>query len=97
MFEPGYYVTAELRLKDASRLETARQGLAELAEWTLTEPGCTIFVVHHDAAAPTRFVLWERFDDEAAFKRHLEGAHTQEFAALDLVEVAQYYVTNTVR
>ncbi|MFT4103355.1 MAG: putative quinol monooxygenase [Burkholderiaceae bacterium] len=97
MFEPGYYVTAELRLKDVSKLQTVRQALAELAEWTLTEPGCTIFVVHHDATTPTRFVLWERFDDEAAFKRHLAGAHTQEFAALDLVEVAQYYVTDTVR
>ncbi|MGU5666604.1 putative quinol monooxygenase [Aeromonas hydrophila] len=96
MFEPGYYVTAELRLKDLSRLEAARRALDELVRQTLTEPGCSIFVAHHDATTPTRFLLWERFDDQAAFKRHFDEAHTQAYLALDLTEVAQSFVTDLV-
>jgi len=96
MFEPGFYVTAELRLKDASQVAAARQALAGLARRTLAEPGCSIFTVHHDTAVPTRFLLWERFEDEAAFKRHFEEAHTLAYLELELTEVVRHFVTDVL-
>ena len=96
MSTPGYHITAELRLKDIERLQEARQALAELSARTLTEPGCSLFTVHHDAATPTRFVLWERFDDEQAFKKHFDEAHTKAYVALDLTEVVQYFQTDVL-
>lgn len=96
MFTPGYYVTAELRVKNSEKVMQAKEALALLANKTLNEAGCSIFTVHQDAAEPTRFLLWERFDDEAAFKKHFSEAHTQEYLALDLTEVVQYWVSNVV-
>lgn len=94
---PGYYITAELRVKDAARVHEAKACLLRLCEHTLREPGCTLFTLHHDAKQPTRFLLWERFEDEAAFKLHFEAAHTQAYVALDLTEVVQYFQTDLAR
>jgi 4-carboxymuconolactone decarboxylase len=96
MFDSAYYVTAELRLKDLARLDAACQGLTALAQQTLQEPGCSIFTVHHDPSTPTRFVLWERFDDEAAYRRHFEQAHTLAYLAQDLTEVVQHFATDVL-
>ncbi len=96
MFTSGYYITAELRLKDAAKIGQAKQALSVLAEKTLTETGCSIFTVHHDTNEPTRFLLWERFDDEQAFKRHFDEPHTRDYMALDLTEVVQYFVSNVL-
>jgi quinol monooxygenase YgiN len=94
MFIPGYYITAELKVKDVSRVEEARSALSSLCEKTLEEPGCSIFQLHADSKEATRFLLWERFDDEAAFKRHFEESHTKEYVALGLTEVVQYFQTD---
>ncbi len=96
MFQSGYYVTAELRLKDVDRLASARQELQQLAQQTLDEAGCSVFTVHHDPAEPTRFLLWERFDDEAAFRQHFEQPHTKAYLAQDLTEIVQRFVTNVI-
>ncbi len=96
MFESGYYVTAELRVKDASKVHIAKEALSELCKKTLTEPGCSIFTLHYDSSTPTRFLLWERFDNEAAFKMHFAERHTTAYMALDLTEVVQYFQTNIV-
>lgn len=96
MFTPGYYITAELRVKEAHKAEQAARALAELAAETIKESGCTIFTVHRDSGDPARFVLWERFDDEAAFKAHFDEPHTQAYLALDLTEVVRYLATDVV-
>jgi len=96
MFDSGYYVTAEIRVKDPSRVDAAKAALADLARETLKEAGCTIFTVHQDIAQSTRFVLWERFDDEAAFKAHGALPHSQAFGALGLVEMVQAIRSNVL-
>jgi len=45
-----------------------------------TEPGCRQFDVCVDPKDPTRYFLYERYDDEAAFKAHLETAHYHAFS-----------------
>lgn len=95
-FSPGYYITAELRVKDKSWIAEARVALSILCSETLKEPGCSIFQLHQDTIEPSRFLLWERFDNEAAFKLHFEEPHTKAYVALGLTEVVQYFQTNVV-
>jgi len=95
-FPPGYYVTVELRLKDPSKLDIAKKALAELADKSLTEKGCSIFLVQYDVQTPTRIIVWERFDDEVASKNHFEELHTKSYSNLDLTEVVQVFVTTIV-
>jgi quinol monooxygenase YgiN len=43
------------------------------------EPGCRQFDVLRALDDPNRIVLYEVYDSEAAFKTHLEQAHTKTF------------------
>jgi quinol monooxygenase YgiN len=95
-FPPGYYITAELRVKEESQTKEAIDALTVLCAETLKEPGCSIFQLHQDATTPQRFILWERFDDETAFKRHFEESHTKAYVALNLTEVVQYFQTSVM-
>ena len=45
------------------------------------EPGCRRFDVLLGPADPCRFVLYEIYDDAAAFDRHIETRHFKSFAA----------------
>jgi quinol monooxygenase YgiN len=45
------------------------------------EPGCRQFDVLQDAQQPNRIVLYEVYDDAAAFQDHLGRQHTQTFLA----------------
>lgn len=93
-FVQGYYITAELKVKDEGRIQEAKESLMHLCKETLKEPGCTLFTLHHDIKQRTRFLLWECFNDEAAFKLHFEASHTKEYVAKDLTEVVQYFQTD---
>lgn len=97
MFDSGYYVTAHLQVKPGRDPAQARAALAELCRRSLGEPGCSMFVLHQDAQDPSSFVLWERFDDEAAFKAHAAEPHTREFGALGLVEMLRAIKSDVVK
>ena len=45
------------------------------------EPGCRQFTVTVDRESPDRVVLFEVYDDEAAFDAHLETPHLKAFRA----------------
>ena len=53
------------------------------------EKGCNRFDVLFDPKEPRRFVLYEIYDDEAAFDEHLASAHYKSFAAAIENEVEQ--------
>ncbi len=93
-FVQGYYITAELKVTKQERIQEAKESLIHLCKKTLEEPGCTVFALHHDAKQPTRFLLWEHFEDEVAFKLHFEASHTKEYMAKNLTEVVQYFQTD---
>ncbi len=52
--------------------------LEELARLSQAEPGCIQYDVHRDPDDPTRFFLWERYRDQAAFDEHSSSPHFQE-------------------
>lgn len=88
----GYLITAEIRatIDDSERVTAA---LRELQQQTLAEPGCQVFFIHQDKADKKRYMMWEQFDDEVAFKQHFEYAHTRDYLALSLTEVVQAFKT----
>ncbi len=43
------------------------------------EPGCRQFDVAQDANNPSQFFLYEIYDDETAFKAHIETEHFNHF------------------
>ncbi|RMF09810.1 MAG: antibiotic biosynthesis monooxygenase [Alphaproteobacteria bacterium] len=71
---------------EAAILKQARNSL-ELEE------GCQIFHVFRDPEREVTFVLYELYDDEGAFERHLETDHFAAFAA----EVEAMVKARTIR
>ncbi|MBK1779692.1 antibiotic biosynthesis monooxygenase [Advenella sp. WQ 585] len=87
MFGPGYYVTAQLKTKEGVKPEVLRDALEELCAESLKEPGCSVFFSYQDSDNPAHFVLWERFENEEAFKAHEQEVHTKKYGALGLSEI----------
>lgn len=46
---------------------------------TRAEPGCETFLVNRSTDDGDRFVLYERYADEAAFEAHRESPHFREY------------------
>lgn len=63
------------------RVDEFRAAMLQQAKNSLElEEGCQRFDVFTDAQLPTTFVLYELYDDEAAFELHLESDHFASFA-----------------
>lgn len=84
-----YYVTAELKLTDMTRLEEMKTALTTLQQATIKEAGCHLFSVHQDKSDPSKIILWECFEDEEAFEHHFTLQHTKDYFALNITEVVQ--------
>lgn len=96
MFEKGYFITAELKVKNIERVAEEKSALITLCKETIKEPGCSLFTLHHCADNNDRFILWEGFDDEAAYKQHFAESHTRAYLDLDFTEVVQYFQSDVV-
>ena len=91
-----YCVTAELNVLHGIAPHLAQKHLQQLAQATRLETGCLHFEVHCDMQNERRFILWECFADEAAFKQHFAEKHTADYLALNLTEVVQHWFTQPV-
>ncbi|KDM89885.1 carboxymuconolactone decarboxylase [Photobacterium galatheae] len=94
MFSQGYYITAELKVKDRANIRTAFESLQHLCEQTLQEPGCSIFQLHRCLHDETRFLLWERYDSEEDYHAHFQQPHTQAYLKRDLTEIVQHFASD---
>lgn len=76
---------------------TAREGcearvldaISCLAPASRAEPGCRYYQPARDPGNPRTFFLYELYDDEAAYQRHLESPHFRRWAiegAIPLLE-----------
>lgn len=70
----GYVVVAEFRLKPEC-VEDFLTRMARHAALSRSEPGCRLFEVAQDTADPTTILLYERYDDEAAYLAHRATPH----------------------
>jgi quinol monooxygenase YgiN len=59
--------------------------LRENAPATAAEPGCREFTVYREKGHPRTFVLYEVYDDEAAFQAHRESEHFKRYVVDDVV------------
>ena len=97
MFNSGFYVTAELKIKDRNKILEARIALEALCKSTLQqEAQCTLFQLHQCQQDHTRLILWERFDSEQAYLAHFKQRHTLEYLSKELTEVLQHFITDIV-
>ena len=70
----GYVVVAEFRIKPECVAEFLTR-MARHAALSSAEPGCRLFEVAQDRADPASVLLFERYDDEAAYLAHRATAH----------------------
>ncbi|AZZ93154.1 antibiotic biosynthesis monooxygenase [Hahella sp. KA22] len=91
-----HHLTAHIRATEGSDPDLVRQELAQLEADTQKELGCLTFQVFQDAAAPTRFILWESWISPKALDQHFTYAHTQRYMALNLTQVEKVVVHSPV-
>ncbi len=65
--------------------EAVEELLRVNAEASLGEPGCRMFEVQRSLAEPRAYLLYEQYDDEAAFAAHRETEHFQVYVLGDAV------------
>lgn len=73
------------------RAAELRAALLTLETATRAEAGCREFVFYQALSCDDSFVLVEHFDDDAAFRMHLQLPHTQAFFAAQLVDKVQAF------
>ncbi|WP_322101499.1 putative quinol monooxygenase [Paraburkholderia sp. J41] len=61
---------------------TVAQALEEAVHAVRKEPGCEQYDLHRDRANPNRFVMIERWRDEAAVRAHGTGEALQKLGAV---------------
>ncbi len=63
--------------------EAVAQILRENAAASNAEPGCIEFTVYREKEEPRTFVLYEVYEDEAAFQAHRESEHFKKYVTDD--------------
>ncbi|MBW3695331.1 antibiotic biosynthesis monooxygenase [Vibrio sp. T187] len=67
------------------------EGIAAIQQFCVdmnSEPGCEMAVAHQDKQNPRNIVLWEIYQDQAAFSAHFEAVHTQAFFDKGITELS---------
>lgn len=76
-----YVIVADFTI-DPDRMSEFREAIQTNARLSVKhEPGCRQFDVCMDPERDDRIYLYEVYDDEAAFKAHLETKHFRDFDA----------------
>jgi quinol monooxygenase YgiN len=78
---PGYVVHVEFETAPGDFARFKEMIAANARASVRDEPGCRQFDVLLPRDMPNRVVLYEVYDDEAAFEAHLASAHFKDFAA----------------
>ena len=84
-----FVLIVEFQVKPECRAEFDRAIAVNAQASVRDEPGCRQFDVLRSLEDPNRVVLYEVYDDEAAFREdHMKRSHTQKFLGLakELVE-----------
>jgi autoinducer 2-degrading protein len=77
----GYVILVDFLLKPGSKAEFRRAIDANAQASCATEPGCSQFDVVEPRDDPDRIILYEIYDDRAAFEEHLKTPHLAAFEA----------------
>ncbi len=75
----GFVIIVDFRLRTDTHLEFRRLVDANAGDSVRNEPGCRRFDVVEPRGEPDRVLLYEIYDDEAAFEEHCRSAHYSRF------------------
>jgi quinol monooxygenase YgiN len=89
----GYVILVDFRLVAGSRSAFRRLIDDNARQSCRTEPGCRRFDVLEPDGEPDRVLLYEIYDDRAAFEAHTRTAHFARFDAASAALVAEKVVT----
>lgn len=87
-----YVVTVDFHITPEHAQDFQREMLINARSSVEKEPGCQRFDVTIDAQDPAHFFLFEVYDDEAAFQRHMTMPH---FHTVN-VATASWIVSKTI-
>ena len=74
-----FIIIAEFEVKPEARDRFLELVIIDASQSVAKEPGCRQFDVTVDRERPNRVVLYEVYDDEAAFDAHRETPHLKTF------------------
>lgn len=74
-----YIVCARLTAKPGEE-ETIASAMRELVPASRAEPGCVAYFAHRDVSDAGRFMFYEQYVDEAAYKAHQATEHYRRWA-----------------
>ena len=77
--EGPFVIIAEFDVKPEALERFLELATDDASQSVAKEPGCHQFDVTVEQAAPNRVVLYEVYDDEAAFDAHLQTPHLETF------------------
>lgn len=69
-----FAVVARYYVKEGAEGEVMAH-MREMMAASSAEPGCRLYVAHQSTEEPRRIVIYEQYDDEAAFQEHLNAPH----------------------
>jgi quinol monooxygenase YgiN len=72
-----YAIIARFKVKPG-HVDEVISLLGQAAVTSRQEPGCHFYVANQDLADPDTIVMYEQYDDKAAFQAHLDSRHCQE-------------------
>jgi quinol monooxygenase YgiN len=75
----GFVVIVDFRLTPGAHVQFRPLVVANADASIRNEPGCRRFDVLEPRGETDRFVLYEIYDDEAAFDAHCRSAHFEQF------------------
>ncbi len=93
------YVVAATWIARPGEEERVAAAIRQLAEPSRAEPGCRFYQPTREPQDPRRFLLFEIYDDEAAFTAHHRSAHFEQHArgeAIPLLETRRIEVYETL-
>ena len=53
---------------------------AKLTQHSVAEPGCRMYLAHRSTTDPSRFFLYEQYDDQPALDAHRAAPHFEKYA-----------------
>lgn len=86
-----FYTTGILKVIKSVDIEKTKKALFELQNHTKNEIGNCLFEIQQSIEDASEFIIWECFESENEFKKHLESNHLKEFMNLNLVEFIKGY------
>jgi quinol monooxygenase YgiN len=73
----AFVLIARMRTREGEE-ERAATLVSQLVAATRQEPGNILYIAHRDPEDPRAFMLYEQYDDEAAFAAHHASRHFKE-------------------